>query len=134
MPFPVIIDTNFLTVPVQFGVDIFSEAERVLERRVEFVLLNSVLEEIKSKIARANRKEARMFRSSLNLANRCRIIDVDASLKNQPVDDQILGSAMSLNGVLATNDKELRGKASSLGIPVLLLRGKKHLALEGTVI
>ena len=134
MPLPVIIDTNFLTVPAQFGVDVFSEAERVLERGVEFVLLDSVIEEIKSKIERASRTEARMFRVALDLAERCTIVSVDVSVQGNPVDDQLLDYTKSVKGVLATNDRELRERASSQGIPVLILRGKKHLELEGSVI
>ena len=48
--FQVILDTNFLAVPAQFGVDIFSEIERVVERRVEFVLLESTVKEIELKM------------------------------------------------------------------------------------
>ncbi len=129
-----ILDTNFLTVPVQFGVDVFSEAERVLERGVEFILLDSIVKEIKSKLERATRAEARMFRVALDLAERCTIVNVNASLKGNPVDDQLLEFTKSVEGVLATNDRELRVRASSQGIPVLLLRGKNHLELEGSVI
>ena len=134
MPIPVIMDTNFLTVPAQFGVDVFSEAERVLERRLEFVLLDSVLEEIKSKLAHASRTEARIFRVALDLVGRCTIVSVDETAKTNPVDDQLLDYTRSVEGVLATNDRELREKAKSQGIPVLLLRGKKHLELEGSII
>ncbi len=133
MPIPLILDTNFLTVPAQFGVDVFSEAERVLERRVEFVLLDSVIEEIKSKLERASRTETRIFRVALDLAERCTIVRTDSSLKGTPVDDQLLKYTKSVNGVLATNDRELRERATSQGMPVLLLRGKKYLALEGSV-
>ncbi len=134
MPLHVIIDTNFLTVPVQFGVDVFAEAERVLERNLEFILLDSIIEEIKSKIQRANRTEARMFRVALDLANQCSIVSVDASMKVNPVDDQLVEFTKSVRGVLATNDKELREKAIAQGVPVLRLRGKKHLELDGSVI
>jgi rRNA-processing protein FCF1 len=134
MPLPVIVDTNFLTVPAQFGVDVFSEAERVLERGVEFVLLDSVVDEIKSKLERANRTEARILRVALDLGHRCKIVSVNMSVKEFPVDDQLLEYTKSVDGVLATNDRELRERAISQGIPVLLLKGKKYLGLEGSVI
>ena len=134
MPVLVILDTNFLTVPGQFGVDIFSEAERVLERRLEFVLLDSVLDEITTKLERATKTEVRMFRIALDLAERCTLVKVDASTKAKPVDDQLLEYTKSVGGVLATNDRELREKAKSLGVPVLILRGKNHLELKGSVI
>ncbi len=133
LPIPVILDTNFLTVPAQFGVDVFSEAERLLERSVEFVLLRSVLDEIKSKFDRAGKTESRLFKVALDLAQRCSIIETDQSMRNSIVDDQLLDYAASVNGVLATNDRELRKKATMRGIPVLMLRGKKHLELMGTI-
>lgn len=133
LPLQVILDTNFLTVPVQFGVDVFDEAERVLERSVEFVLLQSVIDEIKSKIERARKTESRMFNVALDLSKRCRVVTVDQPLRDLKVDDQLLEHATSVGGVLATNDRELRDKALERGIPVLMLRGKKHLELQGTI-
>jgi rRNA-processing protein FCF1 len=134
MPLPVIMDTNFLTVPAQFGVDVFSEAERVLERSLDFVLLDSVLEEIRSNLKKASRTEARMFRVALDLVDKCTVVNVADTTKSAHVDDQLLDYAKSVEGVLATNDRDLRERASSQGIPVLILRGKKHLELEGSII
>jgi rRNA-processing protein FCF1 len=134
MPLPVIVDTNFLTVPVQFGLDIFAEAERVLERSVEFILLDSIIEEIKSKLQRARKTEARIFRVAIELSERCSVVTTDASMKVNPVDEQLLEFTKSVKGVLATNDRELRAKAIAQGTPVLLLRGKKYLELEGSII
>ncbi|MHA2352165.1 MAG: type II toxin-antitoxin system VapC family toxin [Candidatus Thorarchaeota archaeon] len=133
MPLRVILDTNFLTVPAQFGVDVFSEAERVLERRVEFIVLESVVEEVRAKLERSGKTESRMFRVALDLVERCKVVEIDQSMKNSLVDDQLLEYAVSVNGVLATNDRELRERAAKQGIPVLMLRGKKHLELKGSI-
>ena len=123
-----------MAVPAQFGVDIFSEAERVLEQRVEFVMLTSALAELENKIQSAdNKTEVRHFRIAKELARRCRLIEPDSDLSDQPVDDQILAYAQEVKGILATNDKELKTRARSLGIPVLILRGMKYLVLEGYV-
>ena len=135
LPIEVIIDTNFITIPAQFGVDIFSEAQRILEKRLEFVLLMSVVEEINTKFTEAESKtEKRKFKIAKDLTDRCKIIDVTEGMEQTPVDSQLLDYAASANGVLATNDKELRRRALERGIPVLVLRGKKHLMLEGTVV
>ncbi len=133
LPLCVILDTNFLTVPAQFGVDVFSEAERVLERSLEFILLDSVLDEIKGKLEKAGKTESRMFNIALDLAKRCKVVEIDQSMKESPVDDQLLEYAVSANGVLATNDRELRERAAERGVPVLILRGKKHLELKGSI-
>jgi rRNA-processing protein FCF1 len=122
-------------VPAQFGIDIFSEAERLLEQRLDFVVLSSVLEEVNNKVsAQSNRTEARIFRVAQELSARCTVIDIEQSLQNHPVDTQLLIYTESVKGILATNDRELRARARSRGVPVLLLRGKKRLSLEGTVI
>ena len=133
LPLPVILDTNFLTIPAQFGVDVFSEAERLLERSVEFILLESVLDEIKSNLEKAGRTEERFFKVALDLTERCKIVGIDHYTRGSSVDDQLLEYASSVRGVLATNDRELRDRASKLGIPVLMLRGKNHLELEGAI-
>jgi len=133
LPLCVILDTNFLTVPAQFGVDVFSEAERVLERNVEFILLKAVIDEIRAKLERAGKTESRMFKVALDLTKRCRVVEIDQSMKDFMVDDQLLEYAISVGGVLATNDKELRERAAERGVPVLMLRGRKHLELKGSI-
>ncbi|MGD9394805.1 MAG: nucleotide-binding protein [Candidatus Thorarchaeota archaeon] len=133
MPLLVILDTNFLTVPAQFGVDVFSEAERVLERSIEFIVLESVLSEIKAKFERTKKTESRKFKIALDLLEKCRVVELDPSLKDTTVDDQLLEYTVSVSGVLATNDRDLRNRASARGIPVLMLRGRKRLELKGTI-
>lgn len=111
----------------------FSEAERVLERSIEFILLESVISEIRTNLEKAGKTERRIFTIALDLTERCKIVDIEQSLKELLVDDQLLEYTVSVNGVLATNDKELRERAIERGIPVLMLRGKKHLELKGSI-
>ena len=135
VPLIVVIDTNFLTVPAQFGIDIFSEAERILERRLEYVLLSTAESELNEKLEMApTTTEKRKFLIAKELIDRCRVVTVDESIGTLPVDDQLLEYAISVKGVLATNDKELRIRAKNRRIPVLLMRGKKKLELVGTVV
>ena len=133
MVLSIILDTNFIVIPADYGVDIFSEAETILERRIEFVLLQSVVKEIEEKASRTKARQ-RKFRVAKDLFDRCNIIEVSESLASLPVDDQLLEYTIKMKGVLATNDKELRRRAREKGVPVLYLRGKKRLILEGSVI
>ena len=131
----VILDTNFLTVPAEFGVDIFAEAERLLEGRIEFVVLDSVLGELDTRAGKAKGAvEGRKFRVAKDLVGRCRLIETTDSLKTKSVDEGLLEYTASVGGVLATNDRGLKQKARSLGLPVLILRARKKLSLEGLVI
>jgi hypothetical protein len=127
-----VLDTNFLTVPARFGVDIFSEAERILDRRLEFVVLGSVVQELERKQAMASRTEVKQFRVALSLVDRCRVEETEPD-DDQSVDDQLLEHTKSIGGVLATNDRDLRDRAVSLGVPVLILRSKKRLEFVGTL-
>jgi rRNA-processing protein FCF1 len=132
--FQVILDTNFLAVPAQFGVDIFSEIERVLERRVEFVLLESTVKEIELKGGLgAGKTDAKVFRIAKDFIQRCTVVKVPEALTAMPVDDQLLEYAILVKGALATNDRELRTRSRERRVPVLLLRGKKRVVLEGSV-
>jgi len=127
----VVVDANFMTIPAQFSVDVFAEAERVLEQRIEFIMLSSVLREIET-IAEGNKSltERRAFGIALALAARCK--QIESPHPDLPVDDQLIEFAADIKGVLATNDRNLRHNARKRGISVLYLRGKKRLALEGS--
>ena len=133
MPVTVVLDTNILTVPAQFSVDIFSEAERVIERSIEFVVLKSVIEELERKLEVAVRTEKFKFRIALDFVERCTIVGLDEESSTMPVDDQVLEYTQSVNGVVATNDKKLRERALAQSVPVLFMRGKKRLELQGTI-
>lgn len=134
MPLPVIVDTNFLMLPAQFGIDIFTQAKEAVDRRIEFIVLASVVEEVERKALEATgSKEKRLLRVTIELMRRCEIVEVDDNLAEMPVDDQVLEYAKSINGVIATNDKELRAKARKLEIPLLILRGRKRVVIEGLI-
>ena len=54
LPITIVIDTNFLTVPAQFGIDIFTETERIIDRRLDFVTLTTAVAELDTKLAEAS--------------------------------------------------------------------------------
>ncbi|NWF97142.1 MAG: hypothetical protein HXY34_13455 [Candidatus Thorarchaeota archaeon] len=131
----VLLDTNFLLLPAQCGLDIFVETERTLETRVRFVVLSSSLSEIDSKMTRlTGGVELRQFRIARELVRKCDVIEVDPALAGLAVDEQLLVSARSMGAVLATNDDDLRQRARAQGVPVLTARGHKRLMLDGSAV
>ena len=46
------------------------------------------------------------------------------------VDDSVVNAAIKIDGIVFTNDKELRKKLREKSIPVIFLRAKKKLELE----
>ncbi|MFW6040824.1 MAG: PIN domain-containing protein [Thermoplasmatota archaeon] len=111
----VILDTNALIMPFQFSINLDFELERIISDPVVYVP-SSVINELK----KLERKEA------LNLAQKYKIIDV-----KKRGDKGVLEALEKMDGVLVTNDRELKKEASNKGHPVAFLRGKSHLELLG---
>jgi rRNA-processing protein FCF1 len=128
----VILDSNFLFVPAKFQLDIFEELAKLLNQRFEPVLLSSIYQELQTmaeKGAPSRRKQALL---ALKLAEKCRRIDVEKS-GEESNDDVILRTATLWKSPVATNDRELRNKLRTRNIPVIYLRGKSRLELEGAL-
>ena len=134
MPAPkslkVILDSSFLFIPSQFHVDIFDELTKLLSRRFEPIVLSPTYEEL-TRIASGNsiklRKQARL---ALTLAQECRRVEVAKGL-NEPHDDLIVRVALETTSYVATNDRVLRRRLRSKNVPVIYLRQKSRLALDG---
>ncbi|MEM3737563.1 MAG: 30S processome protein Utp24 [Candidatus Bathyarchaeia archaeon] len=123
-------DSNFLFIPVQFNIDIFDEMERILAAKVEPILPLPVLEELKSLAVGGSPKVRRQASSALKLAQRCKSLEVSKH-PGESVDDFILRVASGSGLVVATTDRELRKRLRNISIPVIYLRDRSHLAVEG---
>ena len=133
MPVTVVLDTNFIVMPAQFGMDIFTETQNTLERSVNFVILTSVISEIETLAEKSSKTEKRWFRIAMDFVERCQIIDYQPSKSGLTVDEQLLEYLSETGYILATNDRKLKYSARKMGISVLMLRGKKRLMLEGSL-
>ena len=127
-PLKVILDSNFLFIPSQLGLDIFEAIPDVLCRRVELVIPSPVYEEVR-KVAGRMRGPGRL---ALELAERCEVVQVELR-PGEDVDDLITRLALEWGCPVATNDAELRRRLRRLGIPVIYLRGLGRLEVEGEV-
>ncbi len=127
-PLRVILDSNFLFLPAQFGIDILEAIGDLLCRRVELVLPSPVFEEV-VRVARRMRGPERV---ALELAKKCNIVPVER-LPGESIDDLIVRLAREWRCPVATNDARLRKRLRSLGLPVIYLRGLGKLELEGEV-
>jgi rRNA-processing protein FCF1 len=128
MPTNILCDTNFLLVPLRFGVDIFQESQKTLNDVTTFYVSSRVLGEIC--ILKKNAKPT-FYKELLfaeKMAERCILIRDNSCLL---VDDSLISLAQKKDMVLATTDSELRKKARSEGIKVLYLRQKRYLILDG---
>ncbi|ASJ06469.1 type II toxin-antitoxin system VapC family toxin [Thermococcus pacificus] len=127
----VIPDTNFLLVPGQFGVDIIGELNRILDVRFRILIPNVVLQELEVIERKSKGKDLMAIRMAKKLAERFERVDI-GEFGKRPIDDQIFDFAVKNERVIVcTNDKGLKRRLRERGVPVVYLRSKKILELEG---
>jgi rRNA-processing protein FCF1 len=128
----IMLDTNFLFVPSQFHLDIFEELDRLLGQQVEPLILSSTLEELQKLVKSRSVKKSKQALLGLKLAEKCRVVGVKRK-SGELNDDVILRASVEMKSPVATNDRELRKKLRSAGVPVIFLRQKSTLAVDGSV-
>ncbi|MCD6207920.1 MAG: DNA-binding protein [Methanosarcinales archaeon] len=131
----IILDTNALIVPVQSGVDIFSEL--ISMDFGECIVPSGVVRELEL-IAGGSRRggagagtharsgaDRNAARVALSLLTRCRIVETVGD-----VDDAIIELAIESGCAVLTNDSELRARLRDRGVAVVYLRQRSYL-VEG---
>ena len=128
----VILDSNFLFVPLQFQIDIFREIEEVVNGKVEFIVLSITIEELKKIISKGGDKLSRQASFALELAKKCRILEVK-KLPGESNDDVIVRVAKRFKCAVATNDRTLKRMLRNMGVAVIYVRERSRLEMEGTI-
>jgi len=128
----IILDTNFLFVPSQFKIDIFEDMMNLLNQRFEPVLLSTTYSELRKMASEGSPKLRRQAAVALKLAEKCSVVEVEKNQK-ETNDDVILRIAAQWKCPVATNDKALKQRLRNISIPVIYLRQKSRLELEGSI-
>jgi len=128
----VIFDSNFLFIPSQFRLDVFEELNNLLSQRLEPVLLSPTYGELLKIAEKGSPKTRKQASLALKLAEKCRLIHVEKGLE-ETYDDVIVRVAAEWRCPVATNDRELRKRLRNRGVPVIFLRQRRRLELDGTV-
>ena len=118
----VIIDTNAFMIPVQFGVDIFKELNRL--GFDEFLVPSGVVRELKTLKQLAKGKDKLAANAGFTLTQQYTQVMTEGH-----VDDAIIELATEEGAAVLTNDIELKKRLCSKDITVVYLRGKDHLEM-----
>jgi len=118
----VLLDTNALLMPVQFGIDLYGELLGLFGD-FELVTLEEVVGEL-SGLARGGGRDAVAARVGLALARRSTIVPSGSSAES--VDERVLEYARREGCVVVTNDRELRNALLREGTSVVSMRKQKH--------
>jgi rRNA-processing protein FCF1 len=121
----VVLDTNFLLVPYQFGIDVFVEIERVLQVPHEFIIPSGVIGEVE-RLGKGKGKEgaAARFAAKLLGKNKCTVVPSEGN-----VDNWIFEYALKEEAVVATNDRLLRNRLKKRRVKVISLRSRSGIGV-----
>ena len=114
----VLIDTNMFVVPSKFKVDIFEEIKRLVPN-AELHTTKNVIKEL------YDLKDPQI---EIKLINKHKVKIID---KKGNTDTGLLRSAVENDGVICTNDKELKKRCLDFSVPVIFMRAKKKLEMIG---
>jgi len=126
----IILDTNFLLIPGEFGVDVFSELQRICDFNYDLYIVDQTVDEIEQIIDKDRGLSKRAAKLALDLAKKFDIGIIKTGRKNH-VDDLLVDMAGQGNTIIATQDKELRDRINKIKGKIIMLRQKKYLILLG---
>lgn len=127
----VICDTNFLMVPGEFGVDVFGEVSRIIDQEYELVAPEPVKGELQ-KLSKERGEEGKAARIALMLMEKKGVEVVETEKRTG--DASIVEVARKMEEpAVGTNDKNLKKQLKERSIPVISLRTKDHLEVEGSI-
>jgi rRNA-processing protein FCF1 len=93
---------------------------------------STVVQELEG-IKRKNSKTNREVEFTKKLISQCNILETSLG-KGETVDDLIIRTAKNINAVVATTDMGLKKRLREQNIPIIYLRQRKKLELEGSIL
>ena len=124
----VILDTNFLLLPGQFMIDIFTQIEEIMQYPFELCIIDKTLKELKLVLETGNTRDKRAAKMALLLIKQKGLKTLH-SFSQKGVDDLIVAKA-GPDVYVATQDKELKQRLKEKSIKILTLKQKKYIKFE----
>jgi uncharacterized protein len=118
----VIIDTNGLMIPGQFGIDIFMELKRL--GFDSYIVPRASVRELEKISTQGRGKDRTAAKVALSLLERCSIVE-----KHGFADDVIMELAQSTEDPVLTSDIELKKRLCSKGVTIVYLRDRTRLSI-----
>lgn len=120
----IILDTNFLLIPAQFKVDIFSEIQRIADFKYQLYVLDKTIDELKKIIKEQRGKHKAAAKLALALVKNKKVKTLKTT-GDKYVDDLLVEQSKK-GAIIATQDLGLKRRLKK---PYIFLRQKKYLAL-----
>lgn len=145
----VLLDTNFLLIPAELKVDIFSELNRIMFEKYKVFVLDKNIEELENIIKKGNsktklyakiakeilkRNNVRILKTRLKTKNFLNTPKIPLKYQYKSADDLIFEFALGLKNkkkvYVATQDKKLKKRLKKIGVKIIVLRKKSFLMIE----
>lgn len=131
-PLKVIIDSNALFIPFQFKIDIYNELKQLLNRNFELILISPVKRELERLATKSSSKMQKNASLALKFAEQLSsYFELEAS--QETTDDLIVKVACEWKAPVFTNDKLLRKRLRDINVPVIYMREKSRLEIDGLI-
>ena len=124
----VILDSSAVLMIFEFSVDLEAELTRLLGRH-KIVIPKSVFDELRFLSQQQDGRRGQIAKAAMQFIKKFEMVNT----KIENADDAIFNLAKETDWIVVTNDKELRKRLRNVLLPVIFLRGKKTLMLEGSV-
>jgi len=138
MKYEIYLDTNFLLMPCQFGIDVISEIGKICDFPYEIIVIKPVLDELKKiaenkETAGRDKRAAKLGIAMVDALKIPKALKIASAPHGKNVDDMLFYLAKNNNNVIiATADINLKKRLKSLkDHKIIILRQKKYLKIEG---
>jgi rRNA-processing protein FCF1 len=131
-PLKVILDSNALFMPLELKIDIFKDLQCLLNRNVMCVVIYPVKVELDLLASKESFKLRQQANFALRLVEKCKIVQVDVP-DRATTDDVIVKVAKEWNTPVFTNDRQLRKRLRDISLPVIYVRQKSRLEIDGLI-
>jgi rRNA-processing protein FCF1 len=123
----ILVDTNFLLMQFEDGIDIRANLQRIVHGPIVLVLASGTQEELRA-LAGRNGRRAMAARFVLqNFAKLTGGFVVEIAASKGPVDEWIIKYAQENDVTVATNDIPLRSRLRRLGVPLIASKSRAKL-------
>ena len=121
----VILDSSAILMIFEFSIDIEKELSRILGS-YKIIVPKTIFKELKNLSEYGSGKKKNIAKPALKLIERYEIVED----KSRFGDDSVIELAKKYNGIVFSNDKEIRKKAKNENIKTIFLRAKNYLAIS----
>ena len=121
----VILDSSAILMLFEFAIDLEKELTRLLGN-YHIVVPTPIVRELEFLSENGTGKKNAKAKASLKLIKKYDAIDMEG----RNGDDSVLELAKKINGIVVTNDRELRNRVKEMSLSVIFLRAKKKLVMD----